>query len=492
MTEKRPNVLLVLHDQLRYDVVAGSACATPAMDRLRREGAWFDRHYVPLGICSPSRAALLTGTYPHRNGVMNNMNGTEALADRLDPGYRTAGELLGGVGYRTGYVGKWHLGREAGPETRGFSDVAVPDHSLVDERFDPVWSKFAMSPGVGGGDTAQAPTGPSADAVLTRYPAAHPRHGERFHRISFPIYAGDPVDTEAIPGTAVAEESERLLERYAGDGEPFFLVASFIEPHWPNVLPEPFASMYDPADLEPWPNFHDTFEGKPRTNMAGLEHFGVGDFTWEDWAPIVAAYLGAVSYVDHLTGRLLDTLDALGLAEDTLVVMTTDHGDMTGSHRQFNKGPLMYEEVYHVPFIARGPGVAPGTMVEGLTSHVDVVPTLTALAGVDAPEEVQGASLVPLLAGTLADWRESLLCEFHGDEFGLYSQRMIRHGRYKLVYNPNDLRELYDLEADPAELRNLAYEPDYAEVRRELEVRLLELLHDTEDTLRLWAVNTLG
>lgn len=476
----RPNILLIIQDQLRYDTATDRhLCATPTMDRLAGEGALLTRYYTPLGICSPARASLLTGRYPHATGVLNNFNGTDALARNLAAEVPTVAELLRAGGYRTGYVGKWHLGMDVGPELRGFADVRVPDKSLAEARFEPWWGPFQN----------RAP-----DAVVTRYPAAHPRLAEEFPRIPFPIYRTVALSSDAsTPARAVQEGTAELLGDYAADDRPFFLLASFVEPHWPNVLPEPYASMYDPADIEPWPNFHDTFEGKPRTNQAGLEHFGVENFTWNDWRGIVARYLGAVSFTDALTGELIRQVDELGLARDTLVLVTTDHGDMTGAHRQFNKGPLMYEEVYHIPFFARWPDVIPpGTRSNAFTGHIDVTPTLASAAGLAADPAWHGRDLLPILRGGQIDWRESICAQFHGDEFGLYSQRMLRSGDHKLIYNPNDVRELYNLAEDPHEMHNLAYQNECQQLRRDLEAELYEAMVATDDPLRLWARNTLG
>jgi arylsulfatase A-like enzyme len=476
---ERPNIVLLIQDQLRYDVVDDERlCHTPTLDGLRAEGAWFERHYTTAGICSPARGSLFTGLYPHAHGILNNIHGTDALVRDLPRHHVTVGEALREAGYRTGYVGKWHLGMRDGPGERGFVDPRASDEYLErGEGFRAYRERFSE---------------PTADAVFTRYPPAVSPSAARFPRRPFPLYSIAPAPEEILPARAVTDEASALLREYGEAGEPFFLVVSFVEPHWPSVLPEPFASMYDPGSIPPWPNFDDTFAGKPRTNQAGVEHFGVAGFTWEDWQPVVARYLGAVSFVDRLVGRLLVALEDTGRADDTVVIVTADHGDMTGSHRQFNKGPLMYEEVYRIPLVVRGPGIPARTPTDALTSHVDLMPTILDLTGTEPPSGVHGRSLLPLAHRLSSGWRDALLCEFHGDEFGLYSQRMLRSERYKLIYNPNDVRELYDLERDPAELHNLASEPGHSGLRRELEARLLELMHDTDDPLRLWAVNTLG
>ena len=135
-----------------------------------------------------------------------------------------------------------------------------------------------------------------------------------------------------------AEEGMRLLREYHNH-QPFYLRVDFNGPHHPYVVPEPWASLYDPNEIPPWPNFYDTFENKPQVHLRHKFHRGVQDFTWEDWQPAVAKYFGYVSYLDSLFAKLLQTLDDLGIRDETLVIFNTDHGDFTGSHGQFNKGP---------------------------------------------------------------------------------------------------------------------------------------------------------
>ncbi len=465
-----PNILVVLFDQLRYDVVDDPAlCAAPHLDRLRRHGTWFERHYTPAGICSPARASLMTGMYPHTHGVLNNVHSWAAVVRDLPAEHRTLGELLSDAGYRTGYVGKWHLGMTQGVRQRGFDEVRSPE---VED--DP-----SLQAGL---------EGYLDSMVYTR-----PREGAQ----QFPLYLRDPVPPSLIPANRVLEGTLDILERCSGATQPFFLVASFAEPHHPTILPEPYVHRYDPSRMQPWPGFGDTFEGKSRAHRSCLEHFGVAAFTWDDWRPIVARYIATVTMLDDLVGRLMAELHGRGRADDTVVIVTADHGGMTGDHRQFNKGPLMYEDVYHVPFLVHTPWLAVppgGRRVPGLTSHVDVLPTIAEIAGLSpAPRSGIGRSLLRWLHDEQPEWRSSLMCEYHGDEFGLYSQRMILRGPHKLVYNPNDVTELYDLSSDPFELHNLALDgPAAGGVRRELEQELLGLMRATRDGLAEFAGAMLG
>jgi len=482
----RPNVLVIMQDQLRYDLVAGDLCATPNLDRLRAEGRSFTNAYTPTAMCGPARSSLLTGRYPHGHGVLNNVSGAEAINRNLPHDVPTVAEMLSSAGYRTGFVGKWHVGVEDQADARGFGDVRLDDTQT--------WN-FAPDPAdrTGAEYVQWARSFPldSPETFHTCPPAPHPRLADRFPRRPVPLYSQEVVPDEVLPAKGVLDHSIELLAKYAGGDVPFFLIASFLEPHWPYILPEKYATMYDPADIPPWPNFADDYTGKPGANAALREHFGVTELTWDDWAPIVAHYLGMVTFVDDLVGRLLDTLDELGLAGNTVVLATADHGDMAGSHGLFNKGPVMYEEAYRIPFIWRGKGVTAGES-DAFTGLIDVCPTVLDMAGVAAPDGMHGRSLGAVLTGDEAGWRDAIMCEFHGDEFGLYSQRMIRKGPHKLIYNSHDVRELYDLDADPAELHNLAYEPSHRQLRLDLEADLYELMADSDDPLCRHASNVLG
>jgi len=464
-----PNFLLILFDQLRYDVVADPAmCATPHLDRLRRDGTWFAGHYTPTGACSPARASLVTGLQPHRHGVTVDVHAPTAVVRDLPEGCPTIAELLRGAGYTTGYVGKWHLGQTRGPSARGFDAVGYPEGGLDPARAEALGDRVASM-------------------VYTRPKTAGGR--------PFPLYLRDPAPTSSVPAFLARDTALELLGSVGAGERPFFVTVAFAEPHHPTILPPGYAARYDPAGLLPWPSFADSFEGKPRTNQASLDRFGVADFTWADWAPVVARYLATVTMLDECVGSLLASLDALGVADRTVVAVTTDHGDHTGNHRQFNKGPLMYEDVYHVPLLIRAPGAGSGEgrEVAALTSHVDILPTVAELAGVGAPVG-SGTSLVPWLRGDEPPWRSSLLCEFHGDDFGLYSQRMLRWGHHKLVYNPNDVNELYDLGSDPHEMRNRAADSDPAAVtlRRELGREMLAVMRASGDGLAEFAGGLLG
>lgn len=233
------------------------------------------------------------------------------------------------------------------------------------------------------------------------------------------------------------------------------------EPHLPNVVPEPYQSRYPPAAISPWPSFPDPLAGKPYIQGQQRRSWGVDGWDWEQWAPIVSRYLGEISLLDAQIGRLLDALDRLAIADETLVIYTTNHGDLCGGHGMIDKHFVMYDDVARVPLCMRWPGrIVPGSRCDAFVAHsVDLAVTFCELAGVAVPATFQGQCLLPLLDGRTDNERQDIFATYHGSQFGLYSQRMVRDRRWKYVWNATAEAELYALHADPAELRHLASEP---------------------------------
>lgn len=500
--DTRPNVLLVLTDQERYDYSApdGPPVDTEAMDRLSSDGTRFTRAFTPISICSSARASLLTGQFPYGHGMLNNCHEADAIRPNLPPGIPTFSEALADAGYDCTYTGKWHVGRDRTPEDFGFAYLGGSDrhHDDIDEAF----REYRADRDVPVGD-------PDLEEVV--YTGADPRDPDQGTFVA----AKTPVDVEDTRAYFIADRTIDAIEAHAngaavgdagpaseGEGRatdadggagPFFHRADFYGPHHPYVVPEPYASMYDPDAIEPPASYAETFDGKPRVHENYLAYRGVADFDWELWAEIIAKYRGFVSLIDDQLARVLDALERVGLAEETAVVHAADHGDFVGGHRQFNKGPLMYDDTYRVPLQIRWPGVTgPGSTCDVPVHLHDLAATFLELAGVDVPESFDARSLVPLLeAGGDPEavpegWPDSIFAQYHGDEFGLYSQRMVRTARYKYVYNGPDVDELYDLAADPAELQNLIDHPDYAGVRRRLRDRLVDWMDETDDPNRGW------
>lgn len=444
------NILLFHVDQHRADClgVAGHPLLrTPHLDRFAAAGVRFTHAFTPCPVCVPARNSLLYGRWPTGHHVIANPN-TEA--PRPAPAdLPTWSEALRNAGYFLGYVGKWHISQEKTPRDFGFHEY-VPETGYTD------WRAAQGLPPV-------------------------PQEGDWF---------GNPDAPEVAPHQSRlawgADQTIRLLEQAAAQGEtPFFLRWDPAEPHLPCIPPEPYASMYAPEEIPPWLSFPDPLEGKPYIQRQMRRTWGVEDWSWEQWQPLVSRYLGTLSLLDAQVGRLLDTLDRLGLANNTLVVYTSDHGDTCGGHGMIDKHYVLYDDVTRVPLIARLPGGVQGAVCDAFVSNeVDLAATFCEAAGLPLLEGFQGTSLLPPLRGEAqTNGRDSIFTQYMGSQNGLYSQRMVRDHRWKYVFNAVAEDELYDLEADPGEIVNRALNPDCAGELSRLRARLEAWMESLNDPL---------
>jgi len=233
-----------------------------------------------------------------------------------------------------------------------------------------------------------------------------------------------------------------------------------------------------------WPSFEDNFKNKPYIQKQQLYSWSIENFTWDDWAPIVARYYGIISQIDDAIGKIIDKLDSLGTANNTIVIYTSDHGDMCGSHRMIDKHYVLYDDIVKVPLLARWPGVIDkGSLCNNFVCHsLDIPPTILDIAGIEKKEFFQGASLLPLMKEEKVDeWRKFAVSTYNGQQFGLYTQRMIRTKEWKYIWNTTDVDELYNLEEDPCELNNVIYDSRHSGLIRELRCMLYnELIKDMD------------
>ncbi|MGH2354939.1 MAG: sulfatase-like hydrolase/transferase, partial [Chloroflexota bacterium] len=309
----------------------------------------------------------------------------------------------------------------------------------------------------------------------------------------------DTMPVEAHYTRWVAEETLSFLRSERDQTKPFFLWANFFDPHHPFVAPQEYLDRYDPATLPRPVGRPGELDSKPpilaeasRASYAGHAR-GFAEHTGDEIQEIVRAYYAMVSFIDDEVGRILATLDELGRREDTLVVFTSDHGEMLGDHHLLLKGPMLYEGAVRVPLILRWPGVLPaGERRSDLVSLIDLCPTFLEAAGLPDLPRSQGSSLLPLARGDAdATGRGYALCEYR-DSGHPYDPpvhaTMLRRGDHKLIVHHGDpatarprTGELYDLAADPNELHNLWDDASHRALRAELQELLLDALVATED-----------
>ncbi|MBK9139308.1 MAG: sulfatase [Verrucomicrobia bacterium] len=469
-TSARPNILFIMTDDHAAHAISAYGSRinqTPQLDRLAREGMRLDRCFVVNSICTPSRAAILTGKYSHKNGV--------PVFNRFDGSQPHVAKYLQAAGYYTAMVGKWHLGSEP----TGF------DHYIV-------------LPGQG----------------LYHDPAFLDRNGRRVIN----GYATDIITDLAL---------EALAQR--PKDKPFFLCLQHKAPHREWSPGPKHATLYDDVEIpEPptlWDDYATRTDAAREATMTIARHLNNRDlklpppaglagpdrerWLWQvpmevtvevkgrretltgealvkwKYQRYIKDYLRCIASVDDNVGRVLDYLDTHGLRENTLVIYTSDQGFFLGDHGWYDKR-FMYEECLRMPFIARLPGVIPpGSAQSAIALNVDFAPTFLELAGVPVPADMQGRSLVPILKGTRpADWRTSMYYRYYHDP-GHHNTRAhygVRTETHKLIHFwKKDQWECYDLVKDPLELRNVYNDPAYAATVAALKAELARLKREVED-----------
>ena len=426
-----PNLLVVMTDDQRYDAVGivqreqGELARfpwfeTPNMDRLAQQGTRFRNAFVVCSLCSPSRAAFLTGRYNHLNGIIGNR-------EPLPPDTETYASLLRRSGYTTGYVGKWHMDGQSG-QRPGFDYSA----SFVGQ------GRYKDCPFEVNGAVTQ--TSGWVDDVATDY------------------------------GIEFLKQSRH---------KPFLLIVGYKTPHGPRTaesVPERLANIYADAEIEPpanaehEPPYRDSERASGRNRRrqtAAMQGHQV--------------YFQLLKGVDENLGRLLNALDEMGVADDTVVVFTSDNGYFLGEHGLGDKRAA-YDESLRIPLLIRTPNGTPGTVSDAMVLNIDLAPTILGLAGIQVPEAVQGRSLQPLLVGESSpDWRTAYFYEYFEEQpFPTPTVFAARTDAAKLIRYPghDDWTELYDLQRDPHEMKNLVGDPASADLLRRMQLEFDRLAQE--------------
>jgi len=489
----QPNIIYIMTDDHAYQAIGAYGSTineTPNIDRLAEEGMRFDRAYVTNSICSPSRAVTLTGKFSHLNSVKDNL-------DVFDGSQQTYPKLLQQHGYETAIYGKWHLKstptgfdhwevlpdqghyyhpefrtpegevKETGYVTNIITKKAINYLDSLRDKSKPFMLMYHHKaphrqwwPDMQDIESATQKTYPEPDSLFDDF--EHQGTAAKGAEMRIGDHMGLTLDNKIKPELANAMGYEEFLDWYESSyDERYNRLTDKEKAYWDSV--------YGPIN--------DEFASK---KLKGKELI-----RWK-YQRYMQDYLATVDSVDRNIGYLLDYLDKSGLADNTIVVYTSDQGFYLGEHGWFDKR-FMYEESYRTPLIVRWPGkVEQGISTDKLVQNIDYAPTMLQWAGVEVPADMQGKSLIPLLTEQEGNWRDALYYHYYEHD-GIHMVKRhygVRTDRYKLIhfYHDVDEWELYDLETDPSERNNLIKDPAYKQVFAKLKLRLEQLRHQYQDS----------
>ena len=456
----RPNILFLMTDQMQGRVLdADHPCKTPTFDKLAARGVKFTQAYTPNPVCSPARASLMTALLPHTHGVLQVTHCQPEDKCQLDTTRPHWAQTLRDAGYRTGYFGKWHVENTESPGDFGWEEPC----NWKSDRFqqfrkqqpgqdrEPNVIKQCMLEGVPG------------------YPPA------RLYEVN-----DRPPETRMC-GITTSCALDWLNDRLGQeDADPWCCFVSVIEPHDPFVVGRDAFEQYDVTNLPVPENWHDDLKDKPGLYRKSARAFN--ELTLEQRKEAAACYYAMVTELDQQFARIIDRLEETGEMDNTLIILTSDHGEYLGAHGVYFKNVGAYEEAYDIPMVLAGPGVPAHGDVDARVGLHDVGPTLLELAGVagfESPEARSFASAVREPGKSAGEFTTGY-AEYCGTRYW-FSQRVFWDGPWKLVWNGFDLDELYNLDEDPGEMRNRIDDPSCAGQIERMMAQVWRIVKDTDD-----------
>ena len=441
--ESSPNVLFLMVDQMQGEAIKSPACLTPNFDKLISRGICFDKAYTPNPVCSPARASLMTGLMPHNHGVVHVIHLVDDDQSCIREDKPHWAQRLRDAGYNTGYVGKWHVERTHDLKKYGW-DISV--------------SEAAEKPGL----------------IKSRYIKDMQGYAHSL------LYGVTDVEPEDRPMGIHVKHGLDILEDFAQKDEPWCLFVSTNEPHDPFVCGSRAYEKYDAQNMGLKENFYDDLSGKPNLYKKAARVFN--DLTEDEKKEAIACYYASITEIDQQYGKLISKVQELGLAEDTIIVFTSDHGEFLGAHGLYQKNISAFEEAYNIPMIMAGPGIAGRGHSDARVGLHDLCQTLLELTGCETIKTNDSRSFAGLLDTPDAvpeEWTRGF-AEYFGGRM-LLTQRVVWDGDYKYVFNGFDEDEFYDLEKDPYEMVNLISSHEHAEAIKHMVKLMWKYVKKTGD-----------
>ncbi|MBL4869283.1 MAG: sulfatase-like hydrolase/transferase [Pseudomonadales bacterium] len=447
---KKPNFVFIMTDTQGVNMVesyAKKGLMTPNLDKLASDGIKFNRAYTTCPLCTPARSALFTGNYGNFNGAWANHL---AIGDNI----KTMGQRFRDGGYKTAYTGKWHLDAHD-----YYGSGICPD----------------------GWDNEYWYDGRNHMNLLSQ----NEKKLWREQLNSLTDLKENSIKSEWTWGHQVSNRAIDFLSKQDGQEDPFLLVVSYDEPHGPFTCPSEYVESFEEFEYDIGDGAFDSLEGKPQLQKDWAVHAGVSERNKKVKKPM---YFGCNSFVDNEIGRVLKAIDQHA-KDNTIIIFTSDHGDMMSAHGLKGKGPVMYEEITHIPLLIKFPDRGSFCQENNtLVSHVDILPTMLELADLDIPDIFAGKSLVSTLK---EEEKRSVFIEFNRFEVdhdglnGFHPIRCIVKGDYKLSINLlDDVDELYDLKNDSAELINLILDENFSDIRDAMLDELIDYFYKQRDPMR--------
>lgn len=451
----QPNILFLMTDQMQGRVLnPDHPCITPNLDKLCTRGIRFTHAYTPNAVCSPARASLMTGTLPHNHGVLyvtHTVDDDQACLRTELPHWA---QSLDACGYTTGYFGKWHIERSNDLARFGWQQGAergsqqAENHRNMRTRMDRAeWFLEGFIDGPKG------------------------YHPNRFYGVC------DVPPEERGMGEKAARAGE-FLDNVMADEDPWCCFVSLTEPHDPFYCGQSAFEQYNVADIKLQPNVHDELEGRPGLYRKAAR-------IWDGWSDqqhkeAAACYYASITEIDSMFGQLLDKVEAAGQMDNTIVIVTSDHGELLGAHGLYCKNICAAEEVYNIPLIVTGPGIKSGVTSHARVGLHDLCPTILDLADCEPFATSDSRSFASLLAAPHENETDfqSGYAEYFGGRL-ILTQRVVWNGPWKYVFNGFDFDELYNLDDDPFEMNNLAEDPA---CQTQLEMMVKQMWHRIEES----------
>lgn len=441
------NILLITTDQHRADTVLPNFKPNlKGFNTLRESGVTFTNAYTPIAQCSPARASLLTGLLPHSHGMYNNCHNRPHIIEDLSSELWTYTKELKRNGYQVGQVGKWHISKNVLPEEYGIDDyIPLPGNNFSHIK----------------------------DAYTVKEPVA--MQGVMSGIVEEPVssFKEYQLCTEAIS----------LMGKYEKNKKPWHIRVEFSGPHVPWIIPSGYEEKVDLSQIEKPKNFYEEFVGKPTLQKRQHRNSGLCScyHDWEWTKKNLQRYYGYIYMIDEQIQRLLKALSDYGVEEETMVIFTSDHGELAGAHNRIGKGEFGYDELYNIPMIIRWPDkVDNGTVCDQFIMLHDIGPTILSAVGAEYPKNIHGRDATKLLIGSEEEIRSRILMEHHGT-FQPLMIRILRDHKGKYIFNPYAIDEFYDLERDPAEIDNLIENEDYGEIMQQYRNMMLEEMSETDE-----------